>query len=239
MMRGAAPVSAGGSGELAAADRRDRRGSLLAALLDSMAIPRRSSRSCAPSVAMPARRCRSYLDLVGYRLLDGFDISGRYALEMPDVLLRSIRITVGGRGTDAARTSTALIAEVRAARFPTSTARSSTSCSARRASCYRVRDERGVYSDIWASGLMRRAALAAGRRLAERGRAARRRVLRLRGRRRDVRAARGVAGGRPPTSWRAARSPSAGPHREGCAGAPRRRPARRRRTRRASRPGDG
>ena len=37
---------------------------------------------------------------------------------------------------------------------------------------YRLRDERGVYSDIWASGLMRRAALAAGRRLAARGRIA-------------------------------------------------------------------
>ena len=35
---------------------------------------------------------------------------------------------------------------------------------------YRLRDERGVYSDIWASGLMRRAALAAGRRVASRGR---------------------------------------------------------------------
>ena len=35
---------------------------------------------------------------------------------------------------------------------------------------YSVRDERGVYSDIWASGLMRRAALAAGRRLAAAGR---------------------------------------------------------------------
>ena len=37
---------------------------------------------------------------------------------------------------------------------------------------YRLRDERGVYSDIWASGLMRRAALAAGRRVAGRGRIA-------------------------------------------------------------------
>jgi phosphohistidine swiveling domain-containing protein len=37
---------------------------------------------------------------------------------------------------------------------------------------YRLRDERGVYSDIWASGLMRRAALAAGRRVASRGRIA-------------------------------------------------------------------
>ena len=35
---------------------------------------------------------------------------------------------------------------------------------------YRLRDERGVFSDIWASGLMRRAALAAGRRLAAAGR---------------------------------------------------------------------
>src|SRR5262249_27414292 len=37
---------------------------------------------------------------------------------------------------------------------------------------YRLRDERGVYSDIWASGIMRRATLAAGRRLASRGRIA-------------------------------------------------------------------
>jgi phosphohistidine swiveling domain-containing protein len=35
---------------------------------------------------------------------------------------------------------------------------------------YRLRDERGVFSDIWASGIMRRAALAAGRRLVGKGR---------------------------------------------------------------------
>jgi Glycosyl transferase family 2 len=34
----------------------------------------------------------AYLDLVGYRLLDGFDISEPYALELPDVLLRAIRV---------------------------------------------------------------------------------------------------------------------------------------------------
>src|SRR5204863_971102 len=37
---------------------------------------------------------------------------------------------------------------------------------------YRLRDERGVYSDVWASGVMRRAALAAGRRVAKGGRIA-------------------------------------------------------------------
>src|SRR5262249_15419412 len=37
---------------------------------------------------------------------------------------------------------------------------------------YRLRDERGVYSDVWASGVMRRAALGAGRRVARKGRIA-------------------------------------------------------------------
>ena len=52
------------------------------------------------------RALNDYLDFVGYRLLDGFDISARYAMEMPDVLLRSIRtaIDTGGRAN---RTSTA------------------------------------------------------------------------------------------------------------------------------------
>src|SRR3954451_18190600 len=35
---------------------------------------------------------------------------------------------------------------------------------------YRIRDERGVFSDIWASGLMRRGVMAGGRRLAAAGR---------------------------------------------------------------------
>jgi len=35
---------------------------------------------------------------------------------------------------------------------------------------YRIRDERGVFSDIWASGIARRAVLSAGRRLAAAGR---------------------------------------------------------------------
>ena len=41
-----------------------------------------------------------YLDLVGYRLLDGFDISGRYALELPDALLRAIRAAVEGEAPE-------------------------------------------------------------------------------------------------------------------------------------------
>ena len=121
------------------------------------------------STATRPRRCRRYLDLVGYRLLDGFDISGRYALELPDVLLRAIRVAVDGAderrgGRRGARSPTS------AAQVPERAPREFDELLGEARLMYRIRDERGVFSDIWASGIMRRAALAAGRRLPAKGR---------------------------------------------------------------------
>jgi pyruvate,water dikinase len=110
----------------------------------------------------------AYLDLVGYRLLDGFDISEPYALELPDVLLRAIRAAV-----DAEAPGTANVEEQTAdirSRVPEPHRAQFDELLEEARLTYRIRDERGVFSDIWASGIMRRAALAAGRRLAERGR---------------------------------------------------------------------
>ena len=94
LMRGASPVSSGASAELErligaiAADAAARR------VLESdgdagEVLEQLRSLDGEAGVAASA-----YLDLVGYRLLDGFDISGRYALEMPDTLLRAIRVAV-------------------------------------------------------------------------------------------------------------------------------------------------
>jgi pyruvate,water dikinase len=103
-------------------------------------------------------------------LLDGFDISGRYALEMPDALLRAIRAQVDGTGeTDIAAEVEAKIAEI-GERVPPEHREEFDSMVEEARLMYRIRDERGVYSDIWASGIMRRAALSAGRRLASTGR---------------------------------------------------------------------
>ena len=75
------------------------------------------------------RALNDYLEFVGYRLLDGFDISNHYALEMPDVLLRSIRTAIDETGAasdvDAARSPRS------AATCRRSTARSTTRCSRR------------------------------------------------------------------------------------------------------------
>ena len=108
-----------------------------------------------------------YLDLVGYRLLDGFDISEPTALELPDVLLRAMRIAAEGKSTDDSGVEER-IADVRG-KVPEEHRAEFDELLGEARLMYRLRDERGVYSDIWASGLMRRAALAAGRRLAERG----------------------------------------------------------------------
>jgi phosphohistidine swiveling domain-containing protein len=109
-----------------------------------------------------------YLDLVGYRLLDGFDISNPYALELPDALRRAIRAAVAETGTGASDLE-ARVASVRG-KVPEQHRAEFDGLLEEARLTYPIRDERGVFSDIWASGLMRRAALACGRRLAAKGR---------------------------------------------------------------------
>ncbi len=110
----------------------------------------------------------AYLDLVGCRPLDGFDISERSALELPDALARAIRGAVNGSDR-AGPDLEDRIADVRAS-VPEEHREEFDELLAEARLTHHLRDERGIYSDIWASGLMRRAALAAGRRVAARGR---------------------------------------------------------------------
>ena len=163
LMRGSAPISAGASDgldELAAAIREDAgavadldaRGS--AEVLD--ALRRRPS-----AVGSAARH---YLERVECRLLNGFEIGYPCGFEAPDVLAKSIRRAVehGRRETDAEEE----IARVRDRVSGDGRARFDELLGEARRT-YRLRDERSIYSSIWALGLMRRGVLAAGARLAE------------------------------------------------------------------------
>ena len=170
MMRGAAPVSAGASDELHRMIDAIRADPDARALLESDRDPAEVLESLRSQDSDAGRAVADYLDLVGYRLLDGFDIAGRYALELPDALVNAIRSAVENAGEDSVDAEVeAKVAEVRAE--VTEEHREEFDQLLEEARhMYRIRDERGVFSDIWASGIMRRAALAAGRRLAERGR---------------------------------------------------------------------
>ena len=170
LLRGSAEVSAGGSDEMerlriALAEDHAAREVLASGDDPSQVLARLRSLGGEAGAAVSG-----YLDLVGHRLVDGFDIAEPSALELPDALLRAIRIAVSGPAqpdSDAA----ARTADVRA-RVPAEHQAEFDELLGEARLTYRLRDERGVYSDIWAAGLMRRAALAAGRRVASRGRIA-------------------------------------------------------------------
>jgi pyruvate,water dikinase len=168
LMRGAAPVSAGSSDEQEA---------LIAAIGKDPAAQELLASDDDPAEVFAALRAlpgqtgaavNGYLDLVGYRPLDGFDISEAGALEMPDALLRAVRIATSGEG-GADSDVEAATADIRN-QVPEEHRAEFDEMLGEARLMYRLRDERGIYSDAWASGLMRRAALAAGRRVADRGR---------------------------------------------------------------------
>jgi phosphohistidine swiveling domain-containing protein len=168
LMRGASPVSSGASAELEWLIAAIKASPEAEGILASDGDPADALRKLRSLDGEVGEAASAYLDLVGYRLLDGFDISGRYALEMPDTLLRAIRIAVEG-GAPQEPDVEAQIADVRN-RVPEEHRAEFDDLLAEARRLYRLRDERGVFSDIWASGIMRRAALGCGRRLAAAGR---------------------------------------------------------------------
>ncbi len=168
LLRGSAQVSSGGSAELERLTTTLARDPVALELLQSDDEPGRVLAALRALPGDAGEAVSGYLDLVGYRLLDGFDICEPFALEMPDALLRAIRVAV----SDGPREATGLeeqVADIRS-KVPEEHRSEFDELLGEARLTYRLRDERGIYSDIWASGLMRRAVLAGGRRLAARGR---------------------------------------------------------------------
>ena len=167
LMRGTAPVSAGASAELARLIAAFEADAQARELLASDDDPGQVLAALRALDGEAGEAVSGYLDLVGYRLLDGFDISEPYALAMPDALVRAIRIAVAGRDLEGADVEAA-IGDVRS-KVPEQHRAEFDELLGEARLTYRLRDERGVFSDIWASGLMRRAVLEGGRRVADRG----------------------------------------------------------------------
>jgi phosphohistidine swiveling domain-containing protein/ketosteroid isomerase-like protein len=112
---------------------------------------------------------RQYLDRVYWRLLDGFEVCDPCACEKPEVLVKTIRRAVDGSGEtldtqQAGEQIRDAVPDAQRERFDELLAEARHT--------YRLRDERGIYNDGWATGLTRRAILAAGERLAAEGRVA-------------------------------------------------------------------
>jgi pyruvate,water dikinase len=114
---------------------------------------------------------RAWLERTGHRLVTGYDISDLVALEMPELLVRTLRASLAGRGererVEADRAAAA--ARVRDA-VPAAHREVYDGLLAEALSISNLREERALVCDFWAFGLVRRAVKDAGRRLADRGR---------------------------------------------------------------------
>ena len=108
-----------------------------------------------------------FLDVVGYRLVSGYDVAEKSALEMPEMLLKTIfegSADKTNRAAEFEKRRDELRAKVPAdgrSRFDELLEESRL--------IHRLRDERGMYTGLWGMGLARRAILEAGRRLKENG----------------------------------------------------------------------
>ena len=108
----------------------------------------------------------AYVEAVRWRCV-GYDLGDKAAGELPDTLVEALRTSLAGTAASGQDDDTAL--QALRDRVPTQHRGDFDDRLAEVRLIYRLRDERGVFSDGWAAGLARRAMLEAGRRLAARG----------------------------------------------------------------------
>lgn len=110
-----------------------------------------------------------YIDSVHFRLLEGFDITNPTIGERPEGLVGRLQSALDVDVDDALRRSDAIAADLRSA-VPEEHRAAFDDLLAEARLVYRLRDERGIYSEISAIGLLRLALLELGRRLQQSGR---------------------------------------------------------------------
>jgi pyruvate,water dikinase len=169
LLNGASQVSSGASPEL------DRLGSLLRAdatsrkLFESEGRPAEALATLRSATGELGDAARGWLDMVSHRLQNGLDFCERTNLEMPEILVTTLRRALDG-GPAARRPSVPGDGDAVRDKVPGVHRAQFDELLAEARLVYRLRDERGLYSDIWAAGILRRVLLEAGRRVVAAGR---------------------------------------------------------------------
>ncbi|HEX2023930.1 MAG TPA: PEP-utilizing enzyme [Acidimicrobiales bacterium] len=171
LLRGAGPLAVGAGDELSRLADAVRRDPEAGPLLDPSADPQAGLASLSKWPGPVGEAASAYLELVGHWSAGGgFDVGEPSLVEMPGVLLETLRVaTVRGPATEEDADVMAATEELRSA-VPAADRAEFDELLAESRLVHRVRDERALSCDVWANGLMRRGLLAAGRVLAGRGR---------------------------------------------------------------------
>ena len=183
LLQGAGPLAVGATDELARMVTAISGDPASRAVLESLDESAGVLGSLCSQPGPPGQAASSYVGLIGHWSAgSGFDIDEPSLLEMPDLLVESIRVAVTngsqgegsqGDGSQGGKSHPGSDAGDRAADLRRAVAPALRldfdDLLAEARTVHRLRDERALYCDVWANGLMRRAILAAGTRLTRRG----------------------------------------------------------------------
>ncbi|MEO8400562.1 MAG: PEP-utilizing enzyme [Gammaproteobacteria bacterium] len=109
----------------------------------------------------------SYLDFVNYRLITGYDVTDKFGLDMPDLIVSNIWNRYLQTNNTNSDVSLHEKTEYVRSKVPAIHQNEFDSLLIEARMINRLRDERGIYNDVLGTGLARRAILEAGKRLEE------------------------------------------------------------------------
>lgn len=169
LLQGATPVSIGAIAEIQHLAQAIRQQPEAASILNSQHSPTEILQQLQAMPGAVGDATKAYLNVVGLRVLTGYDVGDLSALDTPELLVKTIRSAVEHSVHQSATEHLAeQTAKVRAA-VPEEHRAAFDELLEEARLTYRIRDERGYLNDAWATGIARRAILAAGDRLSAAG----------------------------------------------------------------------
>ncbi|MEO8306275.1 MAG: PEP-utilizing enzyme [Betaproteobacteria bacterium] len=165
-LKGSTPISSGVTDEYLAALRAIAADADAARILNGSDAPAEKLQRLQVLPGATGEAVKAYLDLASYRVVGGYDITCRTAIETPDILVNALQYvhSPDARARDDAAVAQ-LVAKIRSV-VPEEHRAQFDDVFREARLINRLRDERAYWSDLWSSGISRRALLEAGRRLA-------------------------------------------------------------------------
>jgi len=168
-LKGSTPISSGVTDEYLAALGAIAADPAATQLLDGQTAPADKLRQLQALPGGTGAAIKAYLDLVSHRVVGGYDISCPTAIERPEILVSALQVKLSPAADARAEEEVRRHIEKLRAAVPEAKRAQFDEVLGEARTLNRLRDERGYWSDLWASGISRRALLEAGRRLAAKG----------------------------------------------------------------------
>jgi len=167
-MKGLSPDSAGATAELAILKQAILADGEALALLTSRGSDAEIMAALESHPGAVGSAMRTYMGVVGLRVLGGYDVADRHGREHPELIVKIIRSAVTADSASRQAAAEDALQKIRA-RVPEAHRAQFEDLLREAQDTYRMRDERGFHTDTLAIGVVRRAVLGAGERLKARG----------------------------------------------------------------------